>query len=224
MTVAITPKEHSIPFTDAMMHEVLAGTKTQTRRINKNQPAPHAEFYELDMLGNAIFTDGTVWRSKYGVPGDTLWVRETHAIVPTTAFRCSEGVVMTINPNDPAYCAVYRTGWVHSQPGKWRPPMFTFRWASRILLEVVDVRVERVQQISEADAIAEGLPPRGTEVGTIYGAGYTSARDAYCRLWNDINEARGFGWGKNPFCWVVTFASLAPHPDAEGERCERTTH
>jgi hypothetical protein len=84
--------------------------------------------------------------------------------------------------------------------GRWRHPNHMPRWASRITLEVIDVRVERVQEISEEDAKAEGclLIPCAPKYIDTY-------RETFADLWNSINEKRGFGWDVNPWVWVVEF-------------------
>jgi hypothetical protein len=93
---------------------------------------------------------------------------------------------------------------------KWRPSIHMPRWASRITLELTGVRVERVQDISEADARAEGCSGAG---GTDWETGErdgVTPRDDYAALWDSLNAKRGYGWDVNPFVWVLDFRRLTP--------------
>jgi hypothetical protein len=85
---------------------------------------------------------------------------------------------------------------------KWRPSIFMPRWASRITLEVVDVRVERVQEIGNVDALKEGTPDLRTKEN-----GW-DMRDCFRSLWNTINQKRGYGWEKNPWVFVICFKRI----------------
>jgi hypothetical protein len=85
------------------------------------------------------------------------------------------------------------------------------RWVARIILEITEVRVERVQEIGYRDCVAEGIPPvpvydDGAEPETILRA----IRDEFRTLWDSINAARGFGWEANPWTWAITFKRLKP--------------
>lgn len=104
--------------------------------------------------------------------------------------------------------------WEHGKsPLKWRPSIFMPRWASRITLEITDVRVERVQDISEEDAIAEGcLLPKGYEELCKLAGGH---RAVFRDLWDSINAKRGFGWDSNPLVWVISFKLIERNNDAE---------
>lgn len=197
-----------------MVRAILDGSKTVTRRIAK--PIRHPD------LGNVYAPGALVLEHEpqhvidrccpYGQPGDRLWVRETFAIVPRTAYACSDGVQQTLRPDDPHDAAIYRADWSRSNGGiQWRPSIHMPRWASRITLEVTGVRVQRLCDISESDAISEGVRQLrdGSEcwVGR-EGPGslvtpWPTARDAFRDLWQSIN---GLGsWGSNPLVWVVEF-------------------
>mgnify|MGYP003480117277 FL=1 len=192
-------KERPILFSAPMVRALLAGTKTQTRRT-----CNHPGLKDLSYIVNC----GDGWwgdeegdfqaRCPYGQPGDRLWVREAFAIVPRTAYRCSEGVQQTLRPDDDHDAAIYREGWVRSKGGfRWRPSIHMPRWASHITLEVTGVRVERLQDISEADAISEGTPfPCGGWVG------------GYQKLWESIHGPGS--WDLNPWVWVVEFKRVTP--------------
>jgi hypothetical protein len=131
-------------------------------------------------------------------PGDRVWCRETFKVVPAIAYRMSEGVQQTINPADPYDAAVYAAGWDRSVPRPWRPSIHMPRWASRLTLYVSEVRVQRLNDISEDDARAEGV--RGNAGGSW---GCEGLIEDYADLWDSIN---GDGsWAANPFVAAYTF-------------------
>lgn len=161
-------KERPILFSGPMVAAILAGRKTQTRRL----VAPKEPL--LDVLPSEGESRGRMWvgltqrepeargvafRCRYGVPGDRLWCREAHAIVPYSAYRCSGDVPHRVSPCGD-WWAVYRAGWERCAPGRWRPSIHMPRWASRLTLEITDVRVERANAISADDARAEGIVVR----------------------------------------------------------------
>ena len=211
-------KERPILFSSSMVRAILDGSKTQTRRVVKPQPE-----WVNENAGCGIATGGGImpspradwlhWRGSrllrpeprcpYGLPGDRLWVRETFAIVPRTAYARSDGVQQTLRPDDDHDAAIYRAGWDRSNGGfRWRPSIHMPRWASRILLEIADVRVERLQDISEADAKAEGAHNHKYN-----GLDLAYAR-AYSDLWESINGPDS--WAANPWVWVVEFRRIEP--------------
>jgi len=124
----------------------------------------------------------------YGQVGDRLWVRETWHVGLSSHGVC------------PGYKAdmKYRCGESMPQlfPLKWKPSIHMPRWASRILLEITEVRVERLQEITGEDAKAEGAEPYG-----YYFIG------GFKELWDSLNAKRGYGWETNPWVWVITFLS-----------------
>lgn len=132
-------------------------------------------------------------------PGDRLWVRETITIE-------QDALAMVYRADG---SRIFRDGHPRYYPQNWPwqrsvlPSIFMPRWASRILLEVTGVRVERVQDISEGDAVAEGIEPK--EPNHV-----VSARYRFGQLWNSINAKRGFGWEANPWAWIVEFKALEP--------------
>ena len=151
-------RERPILFSGEMILRILAGEKTQTRRVVKPQPDGAFEgpgVYQPTVVGRdgeeregepvcGIYSPDGEWGIKcpYGKPGDRLWVRETFDAPPGST-----------NPND----VVYRADYTASEPQHtWKPSIFLPRWASRITLEITDIRVERLQEISEVDAQAEG--------------------------------------------------------------------
>ena len=170
-----------------MVQAILEGRKTQTRRVVK--PQPIGERLALDM-----WEDGIVRQCPYGLPGDRLWVRET--------FARFEGD----SPND------FETGdgWIyrasvqpeHDDGIKWRPSIHMPREASRILLEITDVRIERLQEITEEDARAEG------EKADVFLGDTATAIVPFALRWDDIY---GPGvYAMNPWVWVITFKRIQP--------------
>lgn len=198
--------ERPILFSAPMIRALLAGTKTQTRRLLKPQPPagtlqvstyhhpdprPHFYAWTDDGHGRAELAEGG-WCNpcSYGASGDRLWVRE--------AWRTEPGLdrfpPREIQQGGPVQ---YEAG-PHADVlgGKLRPGMFMPRWASRITLEITRVRVERLQDISRGDAMAEGCPFPNMAAGP-------DPCDWYRDLWEQING--GGSWASNPWVWVVEF-------------------
>lgn len=220
-------KEHPILFSAPMVRAIHSGQKTQTRRVVRKQFAKDAEPAEVaattpegwqtaghsglwwDNTG-ACFDDAI--RCPYGQPGDRLWVRETWSVAqlctPSTPIREK---------------TVYRADFPDDYDGfgipRWIPSIHMPRKESRITLDVTGVRVERLQDISEADAIAEGTfsyaqelyrDPRVTTADiealiAKYGEGKASC--LYAALWESINGSGS--WDENPWVWVVEFKRVS---------------
>jgi len=209
-------KERPIPFSAPMVRAVLAGTKTQTRRAWPVQPPPGVP------IG---WVPGETSAGRYGKRGDRLWVREAFRFTDVfdadspsrVGERCIDAGYRTPWAPIQFEADSARVNWQHTgtpphegrpQPGKLRPAMFMPRWASRITLEVTGVRVERLQDISEADAIAEGIEPAAAGFWRLYGRDTNgdmdrSPRVAYRSLWESINGPGS--WDANPWVWVVEF-------------------
>lgn len=202
-------KECPILFSAPMVRAILDGRKTQTRRIIKMEslPATATKPY-FDEAGFLCVIDASrlgIWffvqddsgrkvRCPYGVPGDRLWVRET--------FRIRD---------DHKASVCYRADEPPSTDGfKWSPAIFMTRGDSRITLEIVNVRVERLKDIDEADAEAEGVERHGPNDQH---GDERSFYEGYRELWNAINAKRGYGWEKNPWVWVIEFCTLTPLPE-----------
>lgn len=215
-------KERPILFSAPMVSTVIDGTKTQTRRVVKPEGADHLfQFRGKEWLHGADEPTGEwAWCGSshvvnkhiycpYGKPGDRLWVRETWMDLTGTGIesRDERGKIKRY-----AYGADTPPGSWGDQCRKdyglkWRPSIHMPRDACRILLEVTGVRVERLQDISEADAMAEGIEKSGECNWCDYlDYGYndfTSARHSYRSLWESINGAGS--WGANPWVWVIEF-------------------
>ncbi len=198
-------KERPILFSGPMVNAIREGRKTQTRRVMKPQPVLSDDAGWIWPKGPQIKPSPdanetpygmgrAVWDSfcPYGVPGDRLWVRETWG------YRSFEDAQ--------AKRPVYKADWVGQRQEsslRWRPSIHMPRWACRLVLEVVSVRVERVQAISEEDIAAEG-------VSKYDGGEYLKNRgpmvSTFMRLWESING--GGSWARNDWVWVVEFKKV----------------
>jgi hypothetical protein len=208
-------KEFPILFKAEMVRAILGNRKFQTRRIVKWKKPDAGLNMQFSGLQSGFYcTDapasGWVLRSRdgggcwndrtertycpYGVVGDKLWVRETWAYAPDGyVYRADY-----LDGGDAQGVVDFRTGNVI--PLIWKPSIFMPRAASRIQLEVLNVRVERVHSISELDALAEGVTP--AIAGVMEGWEH---RFAYRDLWNKINSKSGVDWDTNPWTWVIEF-------------------
>lgn len=212
-------KERPIIFNAAMVRAILEGSKTQTRRV---LDLPHLKRsdtrgYDWTWRGQAPIKTikqqqrhpGGCWQDvrharllsfcPYGQPGDRLWVREAWAM-----DRVYDGRPPSVgNPLFTRWFAADNTkdgpSNCNDERGKGRPSIHMPRWASRITLEVTDVRVERVQEISEFDIRAEGLT-RSDHGPNIHAS--------FRLLWDSINAKRGYSWESNPWVWAITFRKL----------------
>jgi hypothetical protein len=197
--------ERPIIFSAPMVRAILDGRKTQTRRAIKPVPTFNGggACHDADALQQDFVEPYWVFPEtcKYGKPGDLLWVREAWTQYP---------IELNPEPCDAWYKA---TSNGPPPPFKWRPSIHMPRWASRITLEVKGVRVERLQDITQKDAIAEGLTkeiaPNGHvtwHVPDLLGA-QTPCR-AFRLLWENINGPGA--WESNPWVWVIEFERVKP--------------
>jgi hypothetical protein len=213
-------KDRPIIFSADMVKAILEGRKTHTRRVMKQQP------YTLRVEGFgyptkeggfvSLRSEHCLNECPYGKPGDRLWVRETW----TGTWHDTDGLEnmhisyaadgserFVIAPED------YVLPKAATKAGGWVSPLFIKRFASRITLEITDVRVQRLQEISSEDCMAEGiikLPASGRYVsgkGAQYFGGATStAKSAFCDLWRAINGSGS--WDANPWVWAITFRRI----------------
>lgn len=201
-------KERPILFSGPMVQAIVEERKTQTRRVVKfplGEPhgqglvaayparldgwifwGPH-DSPDLAEFTKRQYDHGIV--CPYGVPGDRLWVRETWAwtdsLKRAVAYRADGDKVLD-----------------------WRPSIHMRREYSRLTLEVCEVRVQRVQEITQAEMQAEGITlPEG--IAAACGC-ITCWRNEWIRLWDSINKSRGFGWDNNPWVWVISFRRVTP--------------
>jgi hypothetical protein len=205
-------KERPILFTSPMVRAVLDDSKTQTRRI-ASKPVRHPDLGNLYAPGALVLErepQHVIERAcPYGRPGDLLWVRETCRAdelpdgqdgVRYLADDHFEPIKATEDAADQwVTMHHYRGGSGGGMIGPTVPAIHMPRWASRILLEVTSVSVERLQDISRGDAMAEGCPFPNM-------ANATSPRDWYAALWEQING--GGSWDANPWVWVIGFKRI----------------
>lgn len=151
----------------------------------------------------------------YGAHGVRLWVRETWAVRnrpagPRIEYR-ADGASAPLPTHHDIRDEGGRVDLTRYVADRWRPSIHMPRWASRITLEVAGVRVERVQDISEADAQREGWDFSNVDPYTTYDpVRQSKAREWFAALWDGINDARGYGWQANPWVWVVEFGRIKP--------------
>ncbi|WP_409286575.1 hypothetical protein [Pseudomonas aeruginosa] len=225
------PRERPILFNDQMVRAILEGRKTVTRRVVTPQPDflgsmvdPNTPFKTLDAGLHARIT------CPYGQPGDRLWVRETWTDVnmcgaPALAYRADEDIrdLMeepgflddrgAFNYDDPRVKPYPFACWyAELDQARWRPSIHMPRWASRILLEITAVRVERLQDISEEQALAEGVHgepcDHARQACSDIGCWGDTAKGAFGFLWEQLNGAGA--WQANPWVWVVEFKRVTP--------------
>ena len=206
-------KERPILFSGEMVRAILDGRKTMTRRVLKPQPEFNREFQGIEpcyysptgWAKTRCQNDGMKGCSCIPFPcryrsGDRLWVRETWDFRPMpervsiVGYRADESTHAVCVPDDAN--PTIKKG--------WRPSIFMPRWASRITLEIVNVRVERLQEISGNDIYEEGLGldaywNRDIDDGTPLGQFRT--------LWDSINGKK-YPWASNPWVWVIEFKRL----------------
>lgn len=209
-------REKPILFSGPMVKAILEGRKTQTRRIVRDVVLPYHNGFILEStdkkqkLNDAMFSNSidatTASIYQYARPpyliGDQLWVRETWCTVPEH------------DNMRPSHMPVNSPVWYRAQTdddiSKWRPSIFMPRWASRITLEVTGVRVERLHDISERDAINEGMPSKNQAMKMAADAGldwYNTPTAWFKRLWDSINADRS-PWESNPWVWVIEFKTI----------------
>jgi hypothetical protein len=205
----VPPRERPILMSGPLVRAILDGKKTVTRRPVKGMA--------LEWLDEG-FTSGFVADPKnqicpYGFPGDRLWVKETHAVeyLKDAGAQHEDRIV---------YRADLAARWLNDlgfpvgdtfylptdyRPERWHPSIFMARWASRILLEVVSVRVERLQDITEEDARREGVGPAPPPSRPDWPATY---RGGFAAKWDEI-YGQG-AWAQNDWVWVLAFRRLQP--------------
>lgn len=216
-------REHPIIFSAPMVRAILAGHKTQTRRVVK--PQPSAGVRQSPFVRSGIEDGhGRELRSPYGRPGDRLWVRETlactahHGVWYAADADGFNNLIKDRRASD--LCERYGHPYFDIEE-RHIPSIHMPRWASRITLEITDVRVERVQTMEgqapypgECDALAEGVHRIHHGDGAYYYSAFRNEShpqnwvdptDAFRELWDSINAKRGHGWDTNPWVWALTF-------------------
>jgi hypothetical protein len=198
------PGERPIIFSAQMVRALLAGTKTMTRRVVKPQPPDAWAVPPVTVFDGRWTSNGCVseLRCPYGQRGDRLWVRETWCDPCGDQQPVYRANLADSKIADAAQINRIARGIVAARP--WRSSRYMPRWASRITLEITDVRVERLQHISEVDAWAEGVLPPGHSVTRYEGEGI----DLYRCLWDSLHAVIGETWGHNPWVWCLTFRRI----------------
>jgi hypothetical protein len=207
-------KERPILFSTEMVKAILDGKKTQTRRIVKltsprleqfcikeGEPFPFYFRRQRDAVWDSFATmdDLAARHCPYGKPGDLLWVRETWAHLSD------------YQGTDPGEAAI-ASGYFYRQQTpeaveKWRPSIFMPRKACRTVLKVESVKIERLQGISDADAMAEGVNQDFCPTRSLgNSASVVDWIKGFQILWDGINGKRGYPWDSNPLVWVIKFA------------------
>lgn len=204
-------EERPILFSGPMVRAILEGRKTQTRRVVKPQFEGETPLADLYLSGK--------WdkrpRCPYGKPGDRLWVRETWRPWHETDHECGCGEHCDCRRTPPTKVCFKANG-LEIQPEdralgvKWRPSIHMPRSASRITLEVVDVRVGRIESITEEDAKAEGAIYHSMGGWQHYEGSplYRTARGSFLHLWEKINGDESLL--SNPWVWVIEFKQVKP--------------
>ncbi|EDL5735622.1 hypothetical protein CWG78_24025 [Salmonella enterica subsp. enterica serovar Halle] len=199
-------KERGMIFNAEMVRAILDGRKTQTRRPIKWKQTRFTEMAERDdgslwPWAEDCERGGDIWFAcPYGEIGDRIWVRETFRVhsratdVATLVYRASVRNSWTEQTHRVPVAVCNKP----ATPEKWTPSIHMPRWASRITLEITDVRVERLRDLSEEDAKSEGIIPSAG--GVLPGWEY---RINFRDLWMDIYGADN--WEANPWVWVIEF-------------------
>lgn len=207
--VSMEMKEHPIIFSGEMVKAILECRKTQTRRVIKPQPTmPKSDckvyvdrYNKSDRwafwLPNNRMTEPRTWHCPNGQISDRLWVRETFSNHPIDGYyyKATDPLTDSIEYG----CC-------------WKPSIHMPRAASRIALEIINIRVERVQEITDTDAKAEGIEiwmeAQGEKTFNLRNQRLSLKQLAFSYLWDSINAKRGFGWDKNPWIWVIEFKKI----------------
>jgi hypothetical protein len=189
-------KETAILFTPDNIRAIVEGRKTQTRRtMNPQWTCDKPDAYTVEMA---------LRHCRHGKAGDRMWVKEgwgiggARLIDPTVNYRAG-GQMPLIGHASPDMWSIHgnrnevNDADLLKVKDGWHNAMFMPKWAARLWLEITDVRVERVQDISEADCIAEGCPKE-----------YLLGVNWYRALWDEIN-GKTHPWSENPWTWVLTF-------------------
>jgi len=225
-------KERPILFSAPMVRAILEGRKTVTRRVVKVQPRSKADIGSYG-LGQPFIRNPDVTKPNpqcpYGRPGDRLWVRETFALLGNDDGCCIDWEDNLVKGDERGAARIYRAScppgdyglnqipakaeWkpdteAIEYDGAWRPSIFMPRWASRILLKITDVRVERLQDITDEQCVDEGtvLTKHAVGVKLTVPQGKSLPKAMFEDLWSSINGAES--WDANPWVWVVEFRRI----------------
>ena len=213
-------KERPIIFSGEMVKAILDGKKTMTRHLVKFKDFTTDSItplhIELAEGRYCLFNERNGWligypKCKFGEIGDRLWVRETwQEIGPDCLLTYKATYPSDLYAKRPELENVPPLAGLKERGYLWKSPMFMPRWASRILLEITDIRVERLQDISEQDCEKEGLrilPASGRYVVSpgdqYFGSASHDAVEVFSWLWDSINAKKGYPWSSNPWVWAI---------------------
>jgi hypothetical protein len=215
-------KETLILMCGDMIRATLAGRKTQTRRVAGDdpqwsfRPRPDSNPHDVSTWDSALKAGLKV--SPYGGPGDTLLIKEKHR------FQCrdaaglhveyaADGEVLSWKTDyEPKEYNVYRNG-----RKIWRPSIFLPKNCVRLAGKIKEVRLQRLQDISEEDAVSEGLVPAPERLDGLFAPSpakrfertdYLLPVEAYRTLWDSLNAKRGYPWDSNPWVWAITYKRI----------------
>lgn len=210
-------KDYPILFNDEMVRAILDGRKTQTRRPVKLLD-PSCTYSVVDDSEDEIYwpydsDEAGVWHRQvgpFGGPGDRLWVRECcrywdnsqpsqdSTWEASVRYRANNGLrnVTAMIEDCPEDIQLY-------EPSRWWPSIYMPKWACRTFLPVIDVRVERIQDITRDDALAEGVDLSRDLFPTVNSP--DKALKLFPALWDAIYATKGLGWDDNPWVWVCSF-------------------
>lgn len=184
-------KTHPILFSTPMVQAILEGRKTMTRRIVKPNPRISSDPLKVGELIKEFSLEEVC---DYGTPGDIIWVRETFQ------ERSENAIKMGFEKY------YYKAGWEGCTEAGWKPNIFMPKSACRIFLKITDIRVERLQEITENDAKSEGIIQISTNSYKDYFEGipgYYHPIQSFRSLWMNINGVDS--WKSNPWVWVILF-------------------
>jgi len=202
-------KETPIIFSTEMVKAILEKRKTMMRRVikpnfeatgcknsdivhNCNTEYQGAHMFEIWHPDNKITPLPLMIRCPYGQVGARLWLKET--------WWCPQrGLPVTYKANLEPYQADKQI---------WKSSIFMPRWASRILLEITEIRVERLQKITEEDAWAEGCSPKDTLAYRMQAYPSWNGKLRFAELWDTLNAKRGYSWTSNPWVWTISFQEI----------------
>lgn len=218
-------RERPMLFSSEMVRAILEGRKTQTRRLvtagwdPNGYPSVRVLRSVAERTGVHAFFSGPQLpdelgvRCPFGVPRDRLWVRETLRNGANDKWQYAADDKVIVLPREDNQRVLAMRVWVHHVGRDYCPSIHMPRWASRLTLEITGVRVERLQDISEADAQAEGVA-RDTEPCDHkrqscedIGCMGPTHRSTYCELWDALNAKRA-PWSSNPWVWVLSFCRV----------------
>lgn len=199
-------RERPILFSTPMIKAIIDGRKTMTRRLLKKQPL---DILPMNVPNQWITLDvkepephGKVIKCRFGVPGDRLWVRETFSLIEENGaqkiiYRADYPEIDSLELEECGYTA-------------WKPSIFLPHQYSRITLEITNIRVERLQEITEDEAGKEGIPEcRKPQRDTCFLCPFEKelCNVGFSNLWDSIN-GKTYPWSSNPWVWVIQFKKL----------------